>query len=618
MNIRELKFLTVAAVAALGLGLAGCGGGGSSTPTATGPTPQEMCEDAGGTWADGACTTAAQMQLAAAKTAAQTAADAADTAADDAEAAAAAQEANKEHDEVSYALAKNAAERARTAADAAAEANTAAQAATTVAAAEAQRDIAQGHQKTAEDEEANAMKYVGMVRTAKTDADNKAAAAVVTKAAGTKLKAMNAEGMQTTDAGLGGTDVGTAYTHSIKRDRDGTEVKVTDPDNNNKADPKFVDQKAGLDAGRFMLVRTQNADSDGNVEEEVVVIGTDIKAPRVVAFAKAPGQALNARDLDTTADADGDGDATDDFTALIVGANVGTAPTATERALVKSAAFPLTGDATLTFDFDDATTTPKDEADEVRGTYNGAMGTYRCNGTADCTVTIGADPNDATKRAITAMSVGWVFTPDADVTVDVADANYLHYGVWLKKTTDEDGVLTYNEVETFAGASFDASGSVADVTGTAKYEGDAVGVYVHHALSEGGGKVESSTSGHFKADASLTATFGQVPVSATDDRGTIAPNLLDTITGTIDNFVLSGGEDQDWSVNLAKSSVSETGTHAGVANGGGTAGSYSATFHGDVTAAADGTVPKPSAVVGEFNANMRNGAVAGAFGANKQ
>ena len=68
----------------------------------------------------------------------------------------------------------------------------------------------------------------------------------------------------------------------------------------------------------------------------------------------------------------------------------------------------------------------------------------------------------------------------------------------------------YNEVETFAGASsgLPASGSVAmNVDGTASYEGDAVGVYVHHMLSEGGGMVDSSTSGHFKADASLMATF---------------------------------------------------------------------------------------------------------------
>ena len=48
------------------------------------------------------------------------------------------------------------------------------------------------------------------------------------------------------------------------------------------------------------------------------------------------------------------------------------------------------------------------------------------------------------------------------ITVDVADADYLNYGFWLMRTTDEDGVLTYDEVSTFAGASGEglpASGS---------------------------------------------------------------------------------------------------------------------------------------------------------------
>ena len=49
------------------------------------------------------------------------------------------------------------------------------------------------------------------------------------------------------------------------------------------------------------------------------------------------------------------------------------------------------------------------------------------------------------------MALGWIFTPDAGATSDVADADYLHYGFWLKKTT-KDGATTYNEVETFAEA----------------------------------------------------------------------------------------------------------------------------------------------------------------------
>ena len=131
------------------------------------------------------------------------------------------------------------------------------------------------------------------------DAKDAAARAVVTKAAMTKLTAMNAEAAQTTDAGLGGTardrrfdgrlpppttyTAGTdddVYTLSIKRDRDGTEVDdrrsgiIT-----TRPTPSSMDQMAGLDSGRYMFVRTQDEDEDGDVEEEVVIVGTDIRAP---------------------------------------------------------------------------------------------------------------------------------------------------------------------------------------------------------------------------------------------------------------------------------------------------------------------------------------------------
>ena len=52
-------------------------------------------------------------------------------------------------------------------------------------------------------------------------------------------------------------------------------------------------------------------------------------------------------------------------------------------------------------------------------------------------------------------------------------------------------------------------------------------------------------------------------------------------------------------------------------NGGGAAGTFSATFHGSVVAV-ESVVPQPGSVVGEFNANFSNGSVAGGFGARKQ
>ena len=130
-------------------------------------------------------------------------------------------------------------------------------------------------------------------------------------------------------------------------------------------------------------------------------------------------------------DADGDGTNTNDYTALTVVA--GTEDVNLPK--IMSDAFVAGTAAELTFvheqeDGDSETTGNQPvKAFETAGTYNGAMGTYRCNGDAACTVMLDADGK------ITEVSVGWIFTPAMGATSDVADANYLHYGFWLKKTT---------------------------------------------------------------------------------------------------------------------------------------------------------------------------------------
>ena len=433
------------------------------------------------------------------------------------------------------------------------------------------------------------------------DAEEAAAAAALAamiKTIGTKNAAMDAEGAQTTDAGLGGSDnlgadgtTGTAddpYTLAISRDRSGTTVKVTDT--NAAGDTDDVEfMSSDVSDGLTKHVHTMDADADGNVMEETVMVMTDIAAPTATPFAMVTGQALDTRDLDAGVDADNDGTATNDYTALMVAQNAAT------YALVRSAMFSAgSGTSTQhTFDFDNTTTTEVDEADEVSGTYNGAMGTYRCESTSDCTVTV----ND--KGMITAMSAGWIFTPNAGATSDVPDAMYQHYGFWIKKTTDSDGVVTYNEVETFAGftgvaATTDTSGAV----GTAKYSGGALGVYTHKVLDPEGGSTAVS-GGHFTADANLTANFGG------DD---VAVSKQNTVTGTIDNFMLAGGEANNWSVSLEGNDSDTNGSIVGT-NTDGTV--WSAQYHGTADATND-----PAGIVGEFNAGFANGQVAGAFGAN--
>ena len=55
-------------------------------------------------------------------------------------------------------------------------------------------------------------------------------------------------------------------------------------------DPKFIKQDVGLDGGRTMLVRTMEPGDDGEVVEEVVIVKTDIDAPKATPFEKVPGE----------------------------------------------------------------------------------------------------------------------------------------------------------------------------------------------------------------------------------------------------------------------------------------------------------------------------------------
>ncbi|MCY3822707.1 MAG: hypothetical protein OXG62_02435, partial [Nitrospinae bacterium] len=173
-SITRLYAFAMAAVFALVL--AGCGGGGGGTAQTPDPgtTPPEMCPE-GHTGTPPNCVSPEQQEanaLAAAKTAAATAAT-------NAANAVSAVEEIKEHDPDSYA-------NAQTAAALAAQANTQAQAATTSAAAQAAQAIA-------ESAASDAMKYAGMVTTAKNTADAKAEQVKMNKVAQTKIDAIGAE-----------------------------------------------------------------------------------------------------------------------------------------------------------------------------------------------------------------------------------------------------------------------------------------------------------------------------------------------------------------------------------------------------------------------------------------
>ena len=74
------------------------------------------------------------------------------------------------------------------------------------------------------------------------------------------------------------------YRLAISRARgEAAEIKVTDPDNAGDDDPKFTVAEM-LSGGRQMLTRTMEANDDGEVMTEVVLVATDIDGPKATAF----------------------------------------------------------------------------------------------------------------------------------------------------------------------------------------------------------------------------------------------------------------------------------------------------------------------------------------------
>ena len=255
-----------------------------------------------------------------------------------------------------------------------------------------------------------------------------AAMIAATAAAGTKVKAIGVEADQgaDTDAGIGGSvpvDVDTTYTMTIERPRSGTVVKIVDSANAEDDDPKFT-LAMDLGKGRTMHTRKMEADEDGNVVEEVVIVSTDIAAPKATAFADEYPLLINPNAADPPV-----------FQSLTVdNDNVG---------MWSSAEFPSTPDTTREYAQDNEDTADVNEA-AIMGMFDGGPGTFECLSTG-CSIETDEDGK------LEMVEGTWRFTPGKGAKVDVADTDFLNYGFWLKKTTDEDGVLTYNEVETFAG-----------------------------------------------------------------------------------------------------------------------------------------------------------------------
>ncbi len=242
----------------------------------------------------------------------------------------------------------------------------------------------------------------------------------------------------------------------------------------------------------------------------------------------------------------------------------------------------------------------------ISGSYHGVSGTYSCTPTTDtnaCSATVAAD-------GFTLGGGTWTFKP-ADPNAKVmstSDTVYASYGWWIHKSEDGN-TFTASAFATARGTVPAASG-ITNLRGTATYMGGAAGKYALYSSTGG-----TNDAGHFTARATLEADFN-----------------ANMITGTIDNFMGADGEARNWSVELMKQGIGDTGIILGD-DGAGTAGTDEKmtkwTIDGTAAAAAgqwsgalydnDSTSGVPKVGTGTFHSTYStSGRMVGAFGVNKQ
>ncbi|MDE0004028.1 MAG: hypothetical protein OXQ29_15165 [Rhodospirillaceae bacterium] len=323
-----------------------------------------------------------------------------------------------------------------------------------------------------------------------------------------------------------------------------------------------------------MLTRAVPDDATTNPgTSSTVVVYTDIAAPKAVPFGDVHSLTGDVLTLDADADAD---------------AHV---------ALISASAFMHTGRMNHDPDPDAA-----DDVARIRGMFNGASGEYRC--TAATPTSCASIESSAGVR----LAGTWVFDPDSGAMAMMADPSYAYFGWWLNKGTTEGveaGVFHSVTDGTGDAELLAAPADISALGGTATYSGSAAGKY---AIQPG---LSAASGGHWTADATLTADFGNETAAG-------------TISGMVDGF-MAGGEMMDWSVALGETALTGTGTFDSAtgdpATGdgvvwtiGGVDGAEAGAWSGGLRAAGDNGVP--TLATGMFSATHGSvGHMLGAFGA---
>ena len=356
-------------------------------------------------------------------------------------------------------------------------------------------------------------------------------------------------------------------------------------------------------------------------------IYTNIDDPKAVAYDDYYANTAGTPDIGTAANRVGVNGATPEgvltLTPFDATDATSIANTSFDSDLYGGSGFPTANNSFKTLSNTDVADTSAKE-NEISGMFNGVPGKFTCTGGSACVAT----KDDMGRIRLTGGTL--TFTPDGDDITKIMipgvshDADYLAFGYWVQITEQADGTMKH-AIQTFATGSQPytlVNAQRPALTGRATYNGAAAGQFVR---KEGAiGSAVATSSGHFTAAARLTATFGQTTGT---NAGSLAPNELYSIDGTVSDFTDGAGNEIDaaWSVGLMKAGFAASGaTHNVTASGlptntfGGDTtggGSWEGRFFGPATNASNEEAVTPTGVAGEFNAHFGNGHVVGAFGA---
>ena len=196
--------------------------------------------------------------------------------------------------------------------------------------------------------------------------------------------------------------------------------------------------------------------------------------------------------------------------------------------------------------------TDVDERNSVRGTYDGAMGTYYC-ASDNCYLNAKGEPVNMEGMMFGATDTvpTWSFVPDVGAVITTTK-EWLAFGVWVTWPTEVGNSHRMGHIlagsNPYNAAMHGMPGEMAAdridyLQGKAEYAGDAAGYYTHELG-------HNKYSGEFTADAMLSADFGDA-----DEPG--------MISGRIRNFK-SDEEGHDfiksWAVTLEESPLNAGGT----------------------------------------------------------